>query len=127
MKKSKIYLTDENIKKIEIIAKEKYKNPNYKKASVIRNIIDEADFDNIFFSDDEFQLFTNKFLALNDLGSKLNSMVYDLNVEHLKYMKGEENNYVLMADEFTPLIEEIKVEIIKLKEEISNFSNDYNK
>tara|TARA_Y100001960_G_C14613063_1_gene796811 strand:+ start:234 stop:608 length:375 start_codon:yes stop_codon:yes gene_type:complete len=122
MKKSKIYLTDENIKKIEIIAKEKYKNPNYKKASVIRNIIDEADFDNMFFSDGEFQLFTNKFLALNDLGSKLNSMVYDLNIEHLKHMKGEENNYVLMADEFTPLIEEIKVEIIKLKEEISKFS-----
>lgn len=43
MKKSKIYLTDENIKKIEAIAKEKYKNPNYKKASVIRNIIDELD------------------------------------------------------------------------------------
>jgi hypothetical protein len=37
-------------------------------------------------------------------------------------MKGEENNYVLMADEFTPLIEEVKVEIIKLKEEISKFS-----
>lgn len=122
MKRLKVCLHKSHIDKLKSILIEQGRNPNKKRATLIREIIRDVDLNKMYVENKDFQKLISKFQTLNESGKKLNELMYNLNIEHLNHSKGRESNYVLNADEFAPILEDIKDNIIRLKQEVKNIA-----
>jgi len=122
-KRVKIYLYDRHISKLKNILIQQGKNPNKKASELIRNIIDSSDLNTIYFKEQDLLGFNIKNKELVESGQKLNHLLHDLNIEHIKMLKGEENNYVFDVNEYMPVLEEINDKISNISLEIKNLRN----
>lgn len=122
MKRLKVCLHRFHIDKLKSILIEQGRNPNKKRATLIREIIRDVDLNKMYVADHDFQKLMSEFQTLNESGKKLNELMYNLNIEHLNHSKGKECNYVLNADEFAPVLKDLKNDIERLKEEVKSMA-----
>lgn len=124
MKKLNICLRTQDLNKVEKELIRQGKNPEKKKSDFIRRLISTYDQDNIYFTDNQFEEFSLLFQDINRLGININQLMYYLNCEHIEYVKGNDNRFILNADDFSELIINVNNELISLKNEMRQLARN---
>tara|TARA_Y100001960_G_C14755277_1_gene870888 strand:+ start:733 stop:1125 length:393 start_codon:yes stop_codon:yes gene_type:complete len=123
-KDTRVGLTDDNITKIREWLISQGKNPDKKKSEFIRFLIDSFNSDKVYFNHKQLEQLQLDFENLVRLGSNFNQLMYHINIEHIEFLKGNENDYVLNAEAFSERLEEINKVLIELKLDIKKLASE---
>jgi hypothetical protein len=114
----RIGLSQKEIKKIEKILIARGKNTDKKKSEFIREAINVYDENKLFFAEKQLKNLADEFYNLVKIGGNINQLLYHINIEHIKFLNGDNNSYFLNEKEVVSQIDELKISIEILRKEI---------
>lgn len=121
---TRVGLTDDNIIKIKAWLVTQGKNPEKKKSEFIRFLIDSFESEKLFFAPNDLQNLQNNFENLVRLGSNFNQLMYHINIEHIEFLKGNPNDYILDTEVFLEAFKELNQNLIDIKQDIKKLASE---